>query len=605
MNRFMASYLRRIGIRLGFDRDWYLYLVAALIGLFMGIAAVLFIWPLRQSEFFADQLHDSPHLFWLILFGPSIGGLITGILIALLKHEGVGPGVTSVIYAVQRKKGQLSLKIGVRKWLASTATIASGGSAGAEGPIVTIGAVVGSNLSRLLGTGSQHTGTLLGCGAAAGLASVFNAPIAGIFFVMELLLRDFSLRTFTPIVIAAVVSSATTQGLLGDTALFEVGDNFFHEGLHFSITQIPVYLVLGLTCGLLGVLFVKTLDYTERAFVATKIPLIVRPFIGAIILGVIGITAYWVSNAQDIPNFYGNGYPNIKHLLDPATYFSNAETGDLHTAMPFISGLILLALVKLVATSVTVGSGGAGGLFAPSLLIGASCGGCIGYAVHSFGWFPDTSPAYFALVGMAALVAATTHAPLTAILIVYEVTQSYEVILPLMFAAVVGTIVSRFVSRDSVYTFKLSRLGVRLGAMSDLTILRRLTTQDVQLKTATVVYESDSAQKLLTLMEHTGTSDFVVTDSSGHYAGMVVSDDFREALVYRESIPLLQVSELTRHDLPTISLEETLDVILDKFSRSDVQSLVVLDESDSITGLLTRSRLMARYQKALDADVDQ
>tara|TARA_B100000959_G_scaffold283815_1_gene353654 strand:+ start:2324 stop:4141 length:1818 start_codon:yes stop_codon:yes gene_type:complete len=605
MNRFMASYLRRIGIRLGFDRDWYLYLVAALIGLFMGIAAVLFIWPLRQSEFFADQLHDSPHLFWLILFGPSIGGLITGILIAFLKHEGVGPGVTSVIYAVQRKKGQLSLKIGVRKWLASTATIASGGSAGAEGPIVTIGAVVGSNLSRLLGTGSQHTGTLLGCGAAAGLASVFNAPIAGIFFVMELLLRDFSLRTFTPIVIAAVVSSATTQGLLGDTALFEVGDNFFHEGLHFSITQIPVYLVLGLTCGLLGVLFVKTLDYTERAFVATKIPLIVRPFIGAIILGVIGITAYWLSNAQDIPNFYGNGYPNIKHLLDPATYFSNAETGDLHTAMPFISGLILLALVKLVATSVTVGSGGAGGLFAPSLLIGASCGGCIGYVVHSFGWFPDTSPAYFALVGMAALVAATTHAPLTAILIVYEVTQSYEVILPLMFAAVVGTIVSRFVSRDSVYTFKLSRLGVRLGAMSDLTILRRLTTQDVQLKTATVVYESDSAQKLLTLMEHTGTSDFVVTDSSGHYAGMVVSDDFREALVYRESIPLLQVSELTRHDLPTISLEETLDVILDKFSRSDVQSLVVLDESDSITGVITRTRLMARYQKALDADVDQ
>jgi CIC family chloride channel protein len=605
MNRFMASYLRRIGIRLGFDRDWYLYLVAALIGLFMGIAAVLFIWPLRQSEFFADQLHDSPHLFWLILFGPSIGGLITGILIAFLKHEGVGPGVTSVIYAVQRKKGQLSLKIGVRKWLASTATIASGGSAGAEGPIVTIGAVVGSNLSRLLGTGSQHTGTLLGCGAAAGLASVFNAPIAGIFFVMELLLRDFSLRTFTPIVIAAVVSSATTQGLLGDTALFEVGDNFFHEGLHFSITQIPVYLVLGLTCGLLGVLFVKTLDYTERAFVATKIPLIIRPLIGAIILGVIGITAYWLSNAQDIPNFYGNGYPNIKHLLDPATYFSNAETGDLHTAMPFISGLILLALVKLVATSVTVGSGGAGGLFAPSLLIGASCGGCIGYVVHSFGWFPDTSPAYFALVGMAALVAATTHAPLTAILIVYEVTQSYEVILPLMFAAVVGTIVSRFVSRDSVYTFKLSRLGVRLGAMSDLTILRRLTTQDVQLKTATVVYESDSAQKLLTLMEHTGTSDFVVTDSSGHYAGMVVSDDFREALVYRESIPLLQVSELTRHDLPTISLEETLDVILDKFSRSDVQSLVVLDESDSITGVITRTRLMARYQKALDADVDQ
>ena len=601
----MASNLRRMGIRFGFERDWYLYLVAALIGLFMGFAAVLFIWPLRQSEFIGEQLQGSSNLFWLILLGPSVGGLITGVLIAWLKHEGVGPGVTAVIYAVQRKKGRLSLKIGLRKWLASTATIALGGSAGAEGPIVTIGAVVGSNLSKVLGTGSQHTGTLLGCGAAAGLASVFNAPIAGIFFVMELILRDFSLKTFTPIVIAAVVSSATTQGLLGDAALFDVGDNFFHEGLQFSITQIPVYLVLGLVCGLLGASFIKTLDYTERAFVATKLPIMARPFVGAVVLGIIGITAYTLSGSQALPEFYGNGYPVIKTLLDPTTYFANSETGELQNAMPFLSGLILLALVKLVATCVTVGSGGAGGLFAPSLLIGAASGGCIGFAVHYFGWFPETSPAYFALVGMAAMVAATTHAPLTAILIVYEVTQSYEVILPLMFAAVVGTIVARLVSKDSVYTFKLSRLGVRMGAMSDLTILRRLTSQDVPLKEAIPVLESDSAQKLLELMEKTGASDFVVTDVGGHYAGMVVSDDFREALVYRESIPLLQVSELRRCDLPTVSPEETLDIVLDKFSRSDVQSLVVLDDSDQITGLITRSSLMARYQKALDADVDQ
>lgn len=605
MQRLLASYLRRMGIRLGFDRDWYLYLVAAFIGLFMGFAAVLFIWPLRQSEFAADSLHDSPNLIWLILLGPSVGGLITGLLIAWLKHEGVGPGVTAVIYAVQRKKGRLSLKIGLRKWLASTSTIASGGSAGAEGPIVTIGAVVGSNLSRLLGTGSQHTGTLLGCGAAAGLASVFNAPIAGIFFVMELLLRDFSLRTFTPIVIAAVVSSATTQGLLGDAALFDVGENFFNDGLHFSVLQIPVYLVLGLACGIIGALFVRTLDFSERSFHASKLPYWVRPIIGAFLLGLIGVTAYWLSGSHSIPAFYGNGYPTIKTLLDPTTYFADSATGELNAAMPFLSGLILLALVKLCATSITVGSGGAGGLFAPSLLIGAASGGCIGYIVHSFGWFPDTSPAYFALVGMAALVAATTHAPLTAIIIVYEVTQSYEVILPLMFAAVVGTIVSRFVTRDSVYTFKLSRMGVRLGAMSDLTILRRLTPQDVLIKPATIVVASDSAQKLLDLMENTGTSDFVVTDESGQYSGMVVSVDFRQALVYRESIPLLQVSELQRSDLPTVSPEETLDIVLDKFSRSDVQSLVVLDENEDISGLITRSNLMTRYQKALDADVDQ
>jgi CIC family chloride channel protein len=605
MKRILTPHLRRIVLRLGFERDWYLYLVAAVIGLFMGFAAVGFIWPLRQSEQIANALQGSGNFWLLILLGPAIGGLITGILIALLSTDGVGPGVTSVIYAVQRKKGKISWKIGVRKWLASTATIGSGGSAGAEGPIVTIGAVVGSNIARVLGTGSQHTGTLLGCGAAAGLASVFNAPIAGIFFVMELILRDFSLKTFTPIVIAAVVSSATTQGILGDAALFDVGEIFTSDHVRFSVSQIPIYLVLGLLCGLFGALFVKTLDITERAFAASKLPLIARPCVGALLLGVLGLGVYWMMNSQGVPQFYGNGYPTIKSLLEPAKYFIDADNSVLTAAAPLLLGLLGLAFVKLIATCIVVGSGGAGGLFAPSLLIGAATGGCVGYTVHYLGWFPDTSPVYFALAGMAAMVAATTHAPLTAILIVYEVTKSYEIILPLMFAAVISTVIARFICKDSVYTFKLSRLGVRMGALSDLTVLRRLTPSDVELLAPAFVKRSESAQQLVDLMESTGTSEFVVTDERDAYCGMVTSDDLRAALVYREAIPLLQVTELQRSDLPTVSADETLDIVLDKFSRSDVQSLVVLDEKERILGLITRSSLMKRYQTALDQDVNQ
>jgi CIC family chloride channel protein len=470
---------------------------------------------------------------------------------------------------------------------------------------VTIGAVVGSNIARVLGTGSRHTGTLLGCGAAAGLASVFNAPIAGIFFVMELILRDFSLKTFTPIVIAAVVSSATTQGILGNEALFEVSDIFSSEHLRFSVAQIPIYLVLGLLCGLFGALFVRTLDFTERTFAASKLPLIARPCVGALILGILGFGIYWATSSETVPQFYGNGYPTIKSLLEPANYFVDGDNLVLKTAAPLLLGMFGLAAVKLIATSIVVGSGGAGGLFAPSLLIGAATGGCVGYTVHFLGWFPDTSPVYFALAGMAAMVAATTHAPLTAILIVYEVTKSYEIILPIMFAAVISTVVARFICRDSVYTFKLSRLGVRLGAMSDLTVLRRLTPDDVDLVKPVIVSRLDSAQQLVDLMESTGTSEFVVTDEHDAYCGMVTSDDLRAALVYREAIPLLQVTELQRSDLPTVSLDETLDIVLDKFSRSDVQSLVVLGEKEEITGLITRSTLMKRYQKALDQDVNQ
>ena len=604
MKRLLTPYLRRIGLRLGFERDWYLYIVAAVIGVFMGLAAVGFILPLRETEHFGEMLRGSEYMWLIVLLGPAAGGLITGILITVLKHDGVGPGVTSVIYAVQRKKGEISWRIGVRKWLASTATIASGGSAGAEGPIVTIGAVVGSNIAKLLGTGSQHTGTLLGCGAAAGLASVFNAPIAGIFFVMEILLRDFSLKTFTPIVIAAVVSSATTQGILGDAALFEVGEGFFRDGLAFSVSQIPTYLILGLTCGLLGALFVRSLDGAERFFAATKLPMYARPLMGGLLLGVLGFGIFWLTSSDSMPKFYGNGYPMIQSIIDPSSYFSDTDGTILKDAAPILFGLAGLALIKLLATSITVGSGGAGGLFAPSLLIGAATGGCIGYAVHYFGWFPNTSPAYFALVGMAAMVAATTHAPLTAILIVYEVTQSYDVILPLMFAAVVSTVVARFVCKDSVYTFKLSRLGVRMGALSDLTILRRLTAEDVFIEKAIVVKRSDSAQTLVDLLETTGTSDFVVIDEHEKYCGMVTASDLRAALVYREAIPLLQISELQRSDLPVVSYEETLDVVLDKFSRSDVQSLALIKSQGEISGLITRSNLMKRYQTALNQDVN-
>jgi CIC family chloride channel protein len=325
---------------------------------------------------------------------------------------------------------------------------------------------------------------------------------------------------------------------------------------------------------------------------------------GGLLLGVLGFGIFWLTSSDSMPKFYGNGYPMIQSIIDPSSYFSDTDGTILKDAAPILFGLAGLALIKLLATSITVGSGGAGGLFAPSLLIGAATGGCIGYAVHYFGWFPNTSPAYFALVGMAAMVAATTHAPLTAILIVYEVTQSYDVILPLMFAAVVSTVVARFVCKDSVYTFKLSRLGVRMGALSDLTILRRLTAEDVFIEKAIVVKQSDSAQTLVDLLETTGTSDFVVIDEHEKYCGMVTASDLRAALVYREAIPLLQISELQRSDLPVVSYEETLDVVLDKFSRSDVQSLALIKSQGEISGLITRSNLMKRYQTALNQDVN-
>ena len=277
------------------------------------------------------------------------------------------------------------------------------------------------------------------------------------------------------------------------------------------------------------------------------------------------------------------------------------ELGQIGSLLLF---LVVLALVKPLATCLTIGSGGAGGFFAPSLLLGAAIGGAFGLIMTALGWAPASSPAYYAIVGMAAMVASVLQAPLTAILIVYEITHSYQIILPLMFAAVISTVATRLFSRDSVYTTQLTRLGVQVGAMSDLTILRRLTVLDVRLVQPVTVHPDESAQRLLELSEEHAVGDFVVLDDHDHYVGMVTGNDLRAALVYREAIPLLQINELQRSDLPTVSSEETLDLVLNKFSKYDVYSLAVVDEGSqgAVRGVITRSNLLQRYQDALSKD---
>ncbi len=601
MPPLLSQRLRRFIAKLGFERDWYLVLVAALIGVVMSGVAIAFIMPLRALENLGDRIDAGPLLYLLVPVVPVVGALLAGLLIHLMPTEMRGPGVSTVMYAVHRKKSRLPARLGVRKWLASTLTIGSGGSAGAEGPIVTIGSVLGSWVARRLRTNPQHTATMLGCGAAAGLASVFNAPIAGIFFVLEILLRDFSLRTFTPIVIASVISSACTRSVLGSNdALFALADDFSINT--FNALEIPHYLILGLLCGAVAVMFIRGLYLSADGFARLKIHPALKPAAGALVLGLIGL-AYLVVY-KSVPGFYGNGYPMIKEVIRPGYFYLDDANEVLKPALALLTGLVALAFLKGVATSLTIGSGGAGGMFAPSMLIGASVGGAFGYLVNALGWFPSATPAHYAVVGMAAMVAATTHAPLTAILIVYEITQSYEIILPLMFTAVISTVVGRLLYRESIYTVRLAHLGVRIGAMSDLTILRRLSVSDVQLVPPVTVNTDESAQRLLDLSEQFAVSDFVVMDDRKHYVGLVTSADLKEALIFREAIPLLQVNELQRSDLPTVTPDETLDVVLDKFSRHDVQSLAVLDESGdgSVLGLITRSRLMHRYQSALSKD---
>ncbi len=597
--------------RLQLQREWGLIVLGAVTGTVTGLAAVGFAWALHAVEHWAGEFAKSTPL-WVLPLVPMIGALLTGIVIYFFASDARGHGVPQVISAVATKAGVIRPRVGIVKAIASILTVGSGGSSGAEGPIVQVGSTIGSAIGQLLHVNRERMQTLVGCGAAAGIASIFNAPIAGVFFVLEVILRDFSVRMFTPIVVASVFSSAITQLVLGgrNEAIFPTT-----EALHdyaFLPAEIPSFVLLGLTCAAAAIGFSRMLHKGEDLFARSRIHPIVRPVAGAFMLGVLGIGFVLLQQSQggpvagsEIPPFFGNGYGPIQELLAPSSYIKGSETEHILTSSILL--LVALAIGKSLATTFTLGSGGSGGTFAPSLFIGAATGAAFGMVLDRLGLIPEGgTPALHALVGMAAVFAAAAHAPMTAILIVLELTRDVYVLLPLMLTSVIATVLAQLIDRDSIYTFRLRQAGLAVGSARDLTLMRRIAISTVRLTPlpAGKVYPSDPLKKLIDLQAEHHIPDFAVVDTEGRYVGMVTGADIRAALIDREAIPLLLVAELVRSDLPTISPEETLDAALEKFAAHDVASLALIADprAGRPAGLITRASVMARYQEALRED---
>ncbi|MBM4114078.1 MAG: chloride channel protein, partial [Phycisphaerae bacterium] len=377
MGRAMEQLLPRLSSRLGIERDWGVLVIASLLGIVMGLAAPAFLGPIQWLEARIDEQgeHGVPGIV-LVLAAPIAGALLTSVVFALLPLPARGHGVTWVLYALNRERSLLPARLGVRQWLGSTLTIGSGGSAGPEGPIVTIGATIGSVLGRRLGVSPSELATLVGCGAAAGVASVFNAPLAGIFFVLEVLLRDFSLRTFTPIVIASVMGTTTAQTVLGSRPpLFGVGPDFFERAPpNFTVAQVPSFILLGAVTAIVAVLLIRAMRISIRLFARLPGPPGAKPIWGAVLLALLGGAYLVFANGTPVaPPFYGTGYSVIRQMLGPAWYTGSGDgSSELMGASLMLAAWVAL---KAIASVSTVGSGGAGGLFAPSLFLGAAVGG--------------------------------------------------------------------------------------------------------------------------------------------------------------------------------------------------------------------------------------
>lgn len=619
--------------RLWTTPDKSLTTLSIIIGLITGLGALgfskLILWGEKfYFEHLGTQLHEQGLFLLLLPLLPMSGAVFVGLITYYFAPEAEGHGVPEVMDAMARKGGRIRPRVAGAKAVSSALTIGSGGSAGTEGPIIQIGAAIGSGFGQWLGLSLSDIRVLIGCGTAAGIAAIFNAPIAGVLFAVEVLLRDVSLRSFVPIIISAVLSATVTQGVAGNVdPIFPVPAEFIGGAAEpvykFTVQEIGNYALLGVVCGLVAVGFVKLLYFSEDTFRKLPIHRVLRPVFGALLLGLLTVATasithkqvphvqgvrgpHGVITAEEVPleghppAIMGNGYPVIRQTLEPLAYNTPAhiETNPWELRL-----LVILLIGKVLATCLTLGSGGSGGVFAPSLFIGATTGGAFGLIIQHTGWFPDVSPGAYALVGMAAVVAASIHAPLTATLILFELTRDYNVIVPIMLAAVVGLAVAQRIEFASIYTLKLLRRGIRFGSAGDLRLLQRLTVRDVPRLRAPMVTPQHSIDVLVAMMRSTSANDFVVTDDKGRLAGMVLGDDLRTMLLESEAIPLLTVSDIMRKDLPAVRLDDTLDQVLDRFAGQPMSSLPVVDpeEPDRVRELVTRSAVMNRYHRAIES----
>jgi len=531
-------------------------LLALLIGAGAGVGAVGFRYLilgvtrlLTGHEDYSDAGRvGNPHLPWLggwiVLVLPVLAGLVYGPLVSRFAPQARGHGVPEVMYAVSENGGRIPAAVAGVKALASALCIGAGGSVGREGPIVQIGSALGSTLGRLLKAPPARLRTLVACGAAGGIAATFNAPLAGVFFALELILADSAAEAFGAVVLSAVVASVISRSVLGNSAFLTLPSFQVH-----ALAEYVLYALLGLLAALVARLFTRVLyaveDGCDHVWGRIGWPEWARPAVGGVLLGLLLLA---------LPEMYGVGYPVL----------AGAVAGRY--AVGF---LLVLLLGKIVATSLTIGIGGSGGVFAPSLFLGAAAGDAFGQLAHSIAPGLVTQPGAYALIGMGAVFAGAARAPITAVIILFELTGEYTIILPLMLAIVCATATSRAMSVDTIYTLKLRRRGVVLRSGAPRTGMDLALGQIMEAVPTPLTPRTPLAEVRSRLLAEGGS--LPVLDPTGDYLGVVCLTALEVVDPESEAAGLARLL-----DAPTV--DDDVDAAIGMLSHPDATGgLPVLD----------------------------
>ncbi len=552
--------------------------LALLTGLGAGIGAIVFRWLISvftfiftgQSDYGAVSRPVHPAFpdvgVGFIVAVPVIGGLIYGPLVERFAREARGHGVPEVMLAVAEQGGRIRPRVAIVKSLASAICLGSGGSVGREGPIVQIGSALGSAIGQSLRVNETNLRLLVACGAAGGISATFNAPIAGVFFALELILRDFEVRSFGSVVLASVTASVVGRAAYGTASFLPLPPFRI-----MTVWEYPLYALLGLTAAVIGVAFIRTLYGTEDLIdrLWGSRPEWLRPAVGGLALGLLLLA---------VPQLYGVGYAPLELAIGGGTGL----------------GLVLLLLVgKMLATSLTIGIGGSGGVFAPSLFIGGMLGTSFGIVVGSIAPGVVGPPGAYGLVGMGAVFAAAARAPITAVLILFELTGDYQIILPLMLAIAISSGLAGFLSDDTIYTLKLRRRGIDIAAGRPSNLMERLTVRDAMRPVPAPLAADAKLADFIERFAGESVDALPVVDAGGIYVGVVTSSGLEGSI---RSDGLESTAASLAQGVTPVRADETLEQAIERLVIQGGTGVPVVDVGGGLViGWLTHLDVLAAY----------
>ena len=567
----------------------FVVILAIIIGVASGLAAVLLKFLIGTISGLVNSVTEASQANYYYLVFPIIGIFLTGIYVRYVVRDNISHGVTRVLYAIAQKKSRLKFYNMYASLASSSVTIGCGGSVGAEGPIVFTGAAIGSNLGQAFRLSPHMLMMLVGCGAAAGIAGIFKAPIAGVLFTVEVLMLDLTAGSVMPLIMASVAGATVAYVFTGYNVEF-----FFTQSEMFYTSRIPYVVLLGVFCGLVSVYFTKMIEVMERMFGRISRPRY-RFFLGSILLSVLIFV---------FPPLFGEGYESINYLLNGHVeqIFNNSLFYGMRSSVGATLLLVgALCFMKVFATSATNGGGGVGGTFAPSLYVGCMAGFLFAYAVNSLGIVDPTIPLStkkFALVGMAGVMAGVMHAPLMAIFLTAEMTGGYSLFLPLLIVAAISYGTSRIFSNYSIYTKRLALQGELLTHQKDKTVLTLLKMDSVIETDFIPVHPDMSLKQMVDVISKSKRNLFPVTDDDGQLLGIVLLDDIRNIMFRPDLYRRMHVKRFMSMPPAKVELGTPMDQVMKMFDNTGAWNLPVVEEGRYV-GFVSKSKIFNSYRQVL------